>query len=484
MVEEGKTTITSERLWFWFVCAFFSRIVLFLIDNTPRFFFGDSLSYIATDMSGHLPEGRSWTYGLIIDVVFSWTGSITSLAMLQMILVSLTMTQIMAIVERESGRNMLLLAFIFFLLAVNPITLYYERAILTEAVSAFVFVTLLGVTIHLQIVRITVVGIVLLAFLTILLISLRTAYLPTLLFFFWIYTGIALLLNQPIDKSKLFKSLILPAVISFTTLSAVYFYSQLNGYIFNRPPSINYQSNQFLMGVLAPAIPHECLLKSGLSISATEFEDLDLTNRELRNHQIFSSSKLVKKYFFNQVSGKDSREQAMNSVARCTVLNNPFAVLNLAIAQQLDYLNYSKSKRNIESAYILSIHKNFDTHFLDSHLYPFIWQRLPDDIQQRETKSMIWLQSVGAEFVWVMVASSLVAPIYLVLLRRRRKFSAEAVIVVSAGFVYVLSLSVFSVAIIHRYTIPLAFTAPVIWAIWLSELTGLFSSDNNLPRIE
>src|SRR5450755_203781 len=51
------------------------KFTLWIVDDTPRFLFGDTYSYIATSWEGYLPNDRSWTYGLLLNALMKATGS-------------------------------------------------------------------------------------------------------------------------------------------------------------------------------------------------------------------------------------------------------------------------------------------------------------------------------------------------------------------------------------------------------------------------
>src|SRR6476660_378381 len=60
--------------------------ILWAVDNTPRFFFGDSESYLGTSLQGWLPPDRSWVYGLVVRWIMRESGSLSSVLLTQAIL--------------------------------------------------------------------------------------------------------------------------------------------------------------------------------------------------------------------------------------------------------------------------------------------------------------------------------------------------------------------------------------------------------------
>ncbi|HLC13603.1 MAG TPA: hypothetical protein VJK31_10130, partial [Chthoniobacterales bacterium] len=58
---------SSPAQWCWFclvvICA---KLLLLMLDPSPKFYMGDSRSYIATAVTGWIPPDRSFFYGYVI----------------------------------------------------------------------------------------------------------------------------------------------------------------------------------------------------------------------------------------------------------------------------------------------------------------------------------------------------------------------------------------------------------------------------------
>jgi hypothetical protein len=70
--------------WWLFCLAIVAlKFLLLALDPLPKFYLGDSLSYLWTAISGWIPEDRSYFYGYVIRWLSGWSQSLASLVIAQ-----------------------------------------------------------------------------------------------------------------------------------------------------------------------------------------------------------------------------------------------------------------------------------------------------------------------------------------------------------------------------------------------------------------
>src|SRR4029450_7830749 len=134
----------SLNAW-WLSCALGLAIKLLLLwlDPTPKLFMGDSWSYIYTALSGWIPWDRSYFYGYLVRSPPPWPPSFTPLLVIQSLASGATAIVFALICSRffEMSDS---LSFLFGLLcALDPCQLVWERYVMTETFSLFVYVLVL-----------------------------------------------------------------------------------------------------------------------------------------------------------------------------------------------------------------------------------------------------------------------------------------------------------------------------------------------------
>ena len=132
------------RHW-WLFCLLVVALKFLLLglDPLPKIFVGDSLSYIWTAVAGWIPEDRSYFYGYVIRWSSLATGSLSSLLILQAAISALTAI-LVALICRSILNLSERLAYLFGLLcALDPLQLLWERYVMTETISLFLFALVL-----------------------------------------------------------------------------------------------------------------------------------------------------------------------------------------------------------------------------------------------------------------------------------------------------------------------------------------------------
>ena len=115
------------------------KLLFFFLDPLPKFFQGDSFSYLSTAINGWIPPDRSFVYGFMIRGLTICSHSLTPLIAAQCLASFGTCMLVYHIVRDRFGLSHKLATTAACCCAFDPMQLYYERAVMTEAFSTFFF---------------------------------------------------------------------------------------------------------------------------------------------------------------------------------------------------------------------------------------------------------------------------------------------------------------------------------------------------------
>ena len=352
----------KDRIVFWFsliLIIFVIKLLIFCIDPLPMFIMGDSHSYINTALGGGIPPDRSFTYGYFIRFTAVAAHSLDTLILIQVMMSGLNAIFLAYILNRFFLIQPMLSFFFGILCAVEPLQLLYERYVMTEALSLFLFVIyLLFIFLYLEKPRLLFLLVI--SILGTAVISVRLSFLPDVLVNSVILPFIAIpaicksysidckslrsYLSNIFSHRKVSFNLTLHIFLSLgLTFSFHYAYKNLNGYLSEKPPAYQYQSGFFLITSFAPII-----------------EPIDFPNTELAD-KVFGNLKYnLKDYRMRRVQhwNPGGLVEVMNRfipdsleadrIAKDTVINslrrNPFGLLEIVKRGFLDYwdMNYLK----------------------------------------------------------------------------------------------------------------------------------------------
>ena len=356
MVLETKH-LNKDSTVFWFsliLIIFFIKFIIFCLDPLPMFFLDDSNSYITTSLSGWIPPDRSFVYGFIIKVVAVAAHSLTSLLLLQIFTSGVNAIAIAYILQKFFSVDSKLAFFCGFLCAIEPLQLMYERYVMTEALSLFLFVIFFVSVLH-YLKNPRLIFLVLIALIGTALISFRLTYLPivllnaTLLPLFILpalsktysvtLRPIKSFFHQSNALRPILGTVILHIIVSIgLTYSLHYAYKSLNGYLSDKPPAYQYQDGIFLLTYLGPVAEPRDFPQPNLRDIV--FKDLkyNLKERLQRAENHWQPGGLIS----NLNRAIPDIEEA-NHLAKETAFNalkrNPIGVVKLAVSGFLDYWN-------------------------------------------------------------------------------------------------------------------------------------------------
>ncbi len=124
------------------------KLLFFLLDPQPKFFQGDSFSYLYTAVTGWIPSDRSFAYGFIIRWLTKCAHSLTPLIAGQCLASLGTCWLVFHISRAHFGLSAKLAIAAACCCALDPLQLYYERAVMTEAFGTFFFALCMAVALQ------------------------------------------------------------------------------------------------------------------------------------------------------------------------------------------------------------------------------------------------------------------------------------------------------------------------------------------------
>lgn len=418
---------------------------LFFVDSSPRFFFGDSESYLYTTINGYYPTDRSWVYGHIIRPLIETTKYFRSIIFVQLlfktILIAVFASACLLFVQ---DRKWIILAVI--LTSLEPLGIYMDRSVMTDGPASMIYLATLAIITTSVIQRkASIFTIILLSLCVATLLFLRVAYLPVLAGLSLILAAWALWISSE-RRNRLALFLLLMVGIGTGALIPIFvngaFKSNI-GYTYNRG------SPSFMLGVIAPSIEKQNIVSAGLKIS--EFDALNVSDFNLRNYQIFGSEGLNKTLNReNSELTSDELDERKRRIFHSVIRTNPDGLLALYLKNLWLYINPTSIIENISNGTNIR-EKPFSKDFEKKFINPYVMDELSEDFPSKSTFSESYLIHMGV-LVWMTLIVCILSPLLVVFIKRELR---EPYLILALGaFGYVLSLGVFSVELIPRYIGP------------------------------
>ncbi|MFC7332955.1 hypothetical protein [Rhodocista pekingensis] len=118
------------------------KYFVFFLDSTPRFFMGDSASYIHTAMTGWIPSDRSFLYGYLIRIFSGPQDGLTTFLAVQ-VLVSAGAAILAGLAARiAAGASMGTATVVALVVSLEPLQLAYERYVMAETFAGLMLAIL------------------------------------------------------------------------------------------------------------------------------------------------------------------------------------------------------------------------------------------------------------------------------------------------------------------------------------------------------
>ena len=319
-----------------FAALFVLKFLLYLVDPQVMFFLGDSHSYLNTAVNGGAPPDRSYYYGLFIRVVTLLGGSLNAVVIVQVLLSTLSAFFSAIILVQIFNVRFAIGAMTALLTSVEPIQLLYERYVMTEAVSLFLFVLFLYFFLSTTLKKDRKLDLLCCVVLGFLLLKFRTAYLPGVLFCFLVVAAVPFLSspkpktnsNGPISSSSIIRKLT-PAVFIFILFFLLHSATKLIQTRYEQLPSHS-ETGFFILSSWSP------LLKNNIIPFGPDLNTLldrmpcDLANINHRNAQRWLDDCLIdrlRKSFNddNQTNGYTVKASGY------LLLHDPLGVIGLGV---------------------------------------------------------------------------------------------------------------------------------------------------------
>jgi len=477
----------QHHLWgdfvpfFLFAVAF--RSVLLIIDPQPRFFLGDSESYLFTAWRHWIPNDRSWLYGLFINSLFVFTHSLTALIILQS-LATAGMCAITATFCRtlEVSRHVSWIALV--LLSIDPMLLYYDRSILTECLGTvtiwLAIVFSLSAFLRNSFLQSTVAVILFYAA-----ICLRTALLPLViiiplvLFLFACHRSWSRLKIHPegIKLTDFGRSILVPGILIVFVPLGMAGYAWMTGLVTKSPPSLNPKGGTFMIGVVAPILSPEDFADLGVKEPAGLLKESNHTERYLRNWQVFAKQGIAKR-LENEVEDWREVSRIGKIASRRAILRNPFGFIRLFMQEAKDYMDISVQRKFFPIAFGLD---RLLPESLVESLKLKVREHVAADLPVRPSVVQRWLQKNIWGLPLLSFLSVLVPAVVLVRSSNLNQKQLLVARVVSCGALfYTLSIFAVSTDIAPRYLLPMSPMLALLISIQLDAMLLKFKSRANV----
>jgi hypothetical protein len=351
--DNARSPCGSKWWWGFLAAVFFIKFIVFVLDPVPQFFFGDSEGYVCSALMGWVPLDRSFTYGYLIKLTAVQTGSFTSLVAIQIFISALSAVLLAHGLRKYFAVTPAVAYAMGIFCAIEPVQLLYERYVMTETISLFLFVLYILSAFHyLQNPSLRVLCLA--QTIGIVLVSLRVSFLPIVL----LNTGLLPLLAaaslfQQHGKAGLSvklsgKHAIAPSRTLLTAglhlalsvgLAVVLHtgYKELFATLSEHPAGYNAASGYFLLSFWAPVVEPSDFPRPELR--TTVFGNLlyDLKNRMTREHQLFSDGGLASR-IEAAIPGPDGNRAALTTALNA-LKRDPLSILELSAKTFLDYFD-------------------------------------------------------------------------------------------------------------------------------------------------
>ena len=317
----------------------------------PRFFQGDSLSYLATG-TGWIPPDRSWAFGFVVNFLLRYTHVYSAFILFQ-IGVFFCLIAAARILFSESGGPTVVYGAIAVLLALDPFLEMYTRFFLTDFLAMAAF---LAALIALCVVcrgrdskRLWVATFFVVAA-TVVAIFLRIAYVPII--------EVTVLLLAMIMWGRLaLRQWFALAITALGPCLAIGTLVAANWFVFaDRYPGelfVNRLSGVLLAGVFAPALQPADFDNVGIPITVAEFQRMELTDYNRRPLQIWGNTPDYLHQFLKNTYGITSGyaavvDKAARDLFWSALMRDPAAVAEVYVRNALLYAQPSEWRRKFD----------------------------------------------------------------------------------------------------------------------------------------
>jgi hypothetical protein len=351
---DSLPAVANEARQWWLFCLLIVSLKFFLLalDPLPKFYMGDSASYIWTALSGWIPPDRSFLYGYLIRWSSVWTESLDSLVILQ-VFVGAGTALVFASTCRSIFQLPLRLSYVFGVLcSIDPLQALWEHYVMTETISLFLYVVMLRYSFlylrdrrvrNLVLVQALAVALVSFRLSYLILVQVSTVILPIMAFAPAAYArfrGEA----KAVSRALLIKQFSCHLLLSVLLMLLLHRgYMQMNGALSHREPDYGYNAGFHLLAVWAPALKPEDSTDPRLRQVIADGGEYHIDELALRNNQRFSRDFLVDRW--EKLEGDATRANDIGKQTAMRALRrNPWNILILGWKTYLAFWDVSSWK--------------------------------------------------------------------------------------------------------------------------------------------
>lgn len=316
------------------------KLVLLTLDPNLRFFMGDSGSYLHAALTDWVPPDRSFTYPWLVRLAL-WVQSAQSLVLLQTLLGVASCLMLFHMLRQWLALPARWAAGAALLLAIEPTQLFYERMMMAEAAGGFLLLACLMATIvYVRSARLRWLPVIVAFGLAT--VSMRMSLLPVVLGLSACAPLLCALHNRVrIDRGRPLVAMAragshLVLMILLTGFSHSAYkrtYADLTG---AKPDYIGAQG-QMRLGLVAPLVRHEHLVRAGIDPAVLDEVVPPLTDPRAREAQIWSPEGL-----FGRLRSQMPVEEAQRAARKIAVRalqSDPLGLLRLGALTFADYFD-------------------------------------------------------------------------------------------------------------------------------------------------
>jgi hypothetical protein len=265
-------------------------VAFLLVDFVPRFFQGDSVSYLTTGHNGWIPPDRSWSFGFAVNYLLRHSHGYSAFIFIQTILLG-GIIGATRLFFRDFRSWQTLYAITAAAICLDPIVEIYTRFFMTDFASFACFmIFLLGlhsIVTRGSAIRTQAIGLLLALAAGVAAVFLRVAYaliMELTVLLIAVMWCLRLSVRQWIE-------LALTAAIPFVAVglllaaNSLVFAQRFHGEVF-----VTKLSGVFLAGVFAPALKIADFRHAGIAVTPAEFQSLKLDDYDKRVTQVWGQS--------------------------------------------------------------------------------------------------------------------------------------------------------------------------------------------------
>jgi hypothetical protein len=342
----------GNTCWIFCLAVVVLKFLLLAIDSSPKFYLGDSISYIWTALTGWIPDDRSYFYGFVIRWTSLWTHSLLSLLIFQVSLaciIAVTVAWICRVIVDLPEKG----AYLFgFLCAIDPLQVVWERYIMTETCSLFFYLFVLQQSfVYLRNRRI--INLVIVQLLSVMTIGFRMVFLIPVQVMAVALPVFAFLCPHESDQAtrdeglqrfqffrqRVFWQHLLASVVALLLFDQAY--QRTYGFLTHREPDHLHASGYFLLALCAPSLQPQDATDPRLASIIEQGDQFGLRNFDLRNDQRFIAGHLIDRWRHAEPNRVKSQKIASQTAINA-IRHHPGAFVGFAARTYLILLQQTK----------------------------------------------------------------------------------------------------------------------------------------------